>query len=505
MKIDKNKLKRQELGVEKWKARRGVGGLKWITGMGKTFTSTKLIASRVIKARQGAATVRVVVPTDALRTQWKQAIIDLDPLHVDKYHVETHKWYLKQDTVFECTLLIVDEVDEFYGPQHRKVWDKTYIKWKFFAWLSYTPEVSSKAHEDLFAIAPIADYIGEVEAKENNWIHSYLTFNLGLELSEKEREEYEEYEKIIEEELEKFPSLTMMYNCLSGGKDSEGEKYPPYAWATAIAKKHGWSYDLEQAVKTDTKPATMGFETWKQAKNVISIWTPGLVIGYANRCSKAIQSRKSLVYNSSTKIETILNILEKFKDRKAITFSMSTSFTNRLAEAATNSNIKAIEYHSKIESRPLREDAMGLPSLFGVGDYIRVKSKKSKNFGEPKIFGATTLKRMAIEAIHKGLARVILTASALDKGFDVPDIELAINASGSSTDNQYLQRRGRAVRVTDSQRDVILINLYFKRTVEHNWLKKAQRNTANRPYWVNNISEIFESKKDEPKQRIISI
>ena len=62
--------------------------------------------------------------------------------------------------------------------------------------------------------------------------------------------------------------------------------------------------------------------------------------------------------------------------------------------------------------------------------------------------GITVQKREALDNFsnNKGGVDVICTARALDQGFNVEDVELGVNASGSSNPAQYVQRTGRVAR-----------------------------------------------------------
>ena len=74
--------------------------------------------------------------------------------------------------------------------------------------------------------------------------------------------------------------------------------------------------------------------------------------------------------------------------------------------------------------------------------------------------------------------KVISTARALDEGFDIQDVTLAIICSGTSTSRQDLQRTGRAIRWAPGKTGLI-VNLYIRDSQDEKWLKARQKKTVN--------------------------
>jgi len=164
--------------------------------------------------------------------------------------------------------------------------------------------------------------------------------------------------------------------------------------------------------------------------------------------NRAMQKRKQLIYKSATKREAAKKLIEIF-DVPTITFSESVDFAKKMSE---ETQPWGAAYHSKM-SKYARQNV--LDSFADLRTDVRV--------------------------IH--------TAKALDEGFDVKGIELAIVCSGTSTPRQDLQRTGRAIRFQEGKTGVI-INLYLKDTQDEKWLKKRQSKSAN-IQWVHSIEELL--------------
>ena len=67
--------------------------------------------------------------------------------------------------------------------------------------------------------------------------------------------------------------------------------------------------------------------------------------------------------------------------------------------------------------------------------------------------------------------RVLLSAKALDEGFNCPDINIGIILSGNSTKKQLIQRSGRILRKINSEKNCVLYQLYIAGTQDEKWLR----------------------------------
>ena len=176
-------------------------------------------------------------------------------------------------------------------------------------------------------------------------------------------------------------------------------------------------------------------------------WTEDQVLNAARGFNAAMQKRKQLIYKSVTKKEAAKEIIGIF-DVHTITFSESVDFAKGLCK---ETQPWGEAYHSKMSK------------------YAR----------------QSVLERFSDDRTD---TRVIHTARALDEGFDVDGIKLAIICSGTSTARQDLQRTGRAIRFKEGKTGAI-VNLYLKDTQDEKWLKKRQSKSAN-IQWVHSVKEL---------------
>ena len=156
---------------------------------------------------------------------------------------------------------------------------------------------------------------------------------------------------------------------------------------------------------------------------------------WAINFNRNLAARKKMLYNNRAKVDACVRLINQL-DMKTITFSESVDFANAL----TN-------YTPKV--------SMSYSSRLG--------KKKRKE---------------VIQSFNDDDIRVINTAKALDEGFDVPGVELAIISSGSSSPRQDVQRTGRAIRFVEGKVGYI-INLYMPDTQDEKWLRARQKKSIN--------------------------
>lgn len=167
---------------------------------------------------------------------------------------------------------------------------------------------------------------------------------------------------------------------------------------------------------------------------------------HAVRFNYFMQKRKNFLYNVDIKWEITEEILKLFPDKKAITFSENTDFADR---------ITGLSYHSKIPKKYRKE---------------------------------------ALEKFKNNEVLRLNTSKALDEGFDVGDIELAIITSSRAVNRVDIQRTGRAIRFKEGKLAVI-VNVYIKDSKDEEWLRQRQEK-SNNIYWIENVNDI---KFERPK------
>lgn len=466
--IHQEKLNRQIEGINKWRTSEaygapanGCGTLWWVTGMGKTFSAC-IIGNKLFE-KNSAASIVVIVPGAELERQWRaEAKNFLGAENFKKVEIFTIDKIVENKYRIECTLLILDEVHEYLTPERIKVVDGTYITSRFKLGLTATWQDKQGRQQLIEKYIPVVDRIDEIEAEEKGFISKSIEYNIGVELTSSELDDYNTHTNIIQKHMNKFGKaepLKIAGLVLCGDAKNKG-----YAYACMVAQSNGWrqSMDLTQQVNQE----------------IFDLWNPKKVIGYAKQLMDSVRQRKNILYNAQNKLKVAKELFFKYEKLKTIFFSQSTHFADQLAyiineqqKHLTGDDTKiCISYHSKIETQ------------------IRFNVDKKK---EQK-FGATKLKREAIEGIKSGKYRGISTASSLDRGFDVHDIRLGITTSGTQNPTQYTQRKGRTIRVESNNPDIIklVINVYVKHTKDEEWLRNRQKKVKTVVYWCDSVDDV---------------
>lgn len=466
------------LGLQRWKTHSrfdgkiGWGTLWWETGVGKTYAAC-ILMNKMLSVNNANIFV-IVVPGSDLERQWKGEIkSNIAPEYHDNIKIYTaHKLVnlINAGNILESSLLIVDELHEFYTEERLKIFLSGQIVTKYCLCLTADYEDSKGRHKAIEHIVPVVDRITPEEANKEGFTSKFIEYNLAVDFTDIEAEKYRYFSDVISKNLSKFGKggLELAQKILNGTKDGRTSAQ----WAFAYASHNGWRKDMNLSNPIEAQ--------------INEVWAPNKIIGYARTAMDAIRQRKDLVYCSINKIRIARDLAVKFEDLKTIFFSQSTAFADVLARTINKhyenddqlNHIPCVVYHSKIETIVTTDPATG-------------KQKKK---------GKTVLKREAIEAIKSGKARRISTASSLDKGFDVKDIRLGVTTSGTQNPTQEHQRGGRTKRVESYEEDitVLIINLYTRNSVDEGWLKKRQAKKANVVYWVDSIDDInYTPKKKE--------
>lgn len=415
--INESKLARQIIGINKWVGNGAKGTLEWVTAMGKTFASFIII--KKLLEKDNTRTTIVVVPTIQLKDQWEFKLNKEKIKNVTVYVINT---VIKNK--HKCDLLILDEIHGFASEKFKLVFEV--VEYKFILGLTATINRLDGKHDLLLSYSPIVDTINIEEALREGWVSEFLEYNLGIELSEQDRLEYNELNKNFHKYFGFFG--------------------------------HDFNLAMDCCAKTNA-------EKYSQIHGL----DPKLTAFRANRFNYYMRERKTFLYRAKCKLNLVLEIINRFQ-LKTVTFSESTKFadtlTTQLGEIATC-------YHSLLTTQ-IRE----------VKVIKKYKRKPDKIIIKNIKYGKSKLQTEALKkfADNRFKVRVINTAKALDKGFDVEDVELAIISSSTTNPTQHIQRVGRAIRDymyksgerKGRRKIALIINIYIKDSQDEKWLIARQ-------------------------------
>jgi superfamily II DNA or RNA helicase len=457
MKINENKLKRQQVGKEKWRAKGGKGTLWYEMGVGKTYTAI-LIMSEFFKSKPDAL-IRIIVPSDVLRSQWLTELAK----HFNKEHnieVFTSNEVTLKHLISDCHLLIVDEIHEFGKGNKLKILEKQYFNYTFILGLTGTFINSDNSHYEIQKWCPIVDRIDEEEARKSKFVTTVIEYNLPIDLTTQERAKYAYYNEEIEKYKKIFQNdFLLATKCVKGLYAKE--------FRLKVAKLNGYDDSVNK------------FDLNKQ-KRMREV-SPSKIYEYAIEFVSLVQQRMQLVYNATNKVQPVIELCKKYKV-KTIIFSENTLFADRMYH---DINFKIKEKSDLFDTNTEDTDVCDIY-------HSNIETKIEVINGKTTKVGKIRLKKRIIERFRSNVKRILVTTKSLERGMSIDDIRMLINVSSTSKQNQHNQRKGRINRIEEGYEDinVLMVNIYAKNTIEESWLRNKQKGSKTYIKYVTSVDNI---------------
>ena len=367
----------------------GRGTLQYATGVGKTRCGV-LAAALVAKETKLDCNILILTPTETIRDRsWSEEFEKWNEKEIFDTCVEciciqtAYKWYGKH-----YDLVIADEIHNYISPEY----------FNFFSQNKFDKLLGLSAYIDpikillLNTIAPICDRINTKRAGELKLISEFKLCTVPLELSIDERKSYDSVNGNFNRLFSFFEKdLKLMYACMN--------------------KNTYINFLTRKGIELDSENSTFPFQ-----------------------CNAAMAKRKKLLYNASSKIQAVEHICKQYPEKKAIIFSQTIEFADKVTEKLGDT---CVSFHSKI-------------------------GKKARIANLDKLIDNET-----------NVTR-ISTAKALNEGMNVPDISMAIIASGTSKTKDLIQRIGRVVRWEEGKQ-ALIFRLYIENSQEEKWVSSSQQ------------------------------
>lgn len=332
--IDESRQKRQDEIIDKWKNdAEGKGTLEAATGFGKTYVALHIM--RRMQKKYPHVNFQVVTPTNYLRKQWRSKVHDFDivDVHIDTVQYLTRN-YSGNKAKRKSTILIPDEIHKYGGPQFRKVFDA--IKYKYILGLTATVPQGEK-RKIIKKYAPVFEKVPLSECREKNWVSSFNVYNLGVDMSREEREEY----NYLDQQFYKF-----------------------FSW-------FDWDFNEAKRCLNDDGACRDWASKINKPKQTVK--------GFAANCFKYMRERKNMLYKLPSKMDKAVDIAKTFPDKTIIMFGQSTDFADDTAKKINRELGKtvALPYHSNLEGREINGEYHGKKRVreFAVNQF----SKKSSD------------------------------------------------------------------------------------------------------------------------------
>ena len=268
---------RQKQSITKWIRSGGKATIEACTGFGKTRLSLMLITS-LLKSNSKAS-VLIVVPTEFLKEQWIDQLIEWDL--IDNCKVEIINTVIRSE--WTCDLLIIDEVHLTASDTFRKVFEV--VQYSMILCLTATLQRLDGKEVLIKQYAPVCDSITLSEAQREGWVSPI-----------------KEYVVLLDVDLTEYKAWDQKFNG-----------YFAY---------FNWDFNIAMRCSTDWK-----FRNTYAKQMGLS---PKDVLGMAMDWMRCMRKRKEFVMSHPKKLEVCKQILNARKDKKCITFSATIKDSEQL-------------------------------------------------------------------------------------------------------------------------------------------------------------------------------
>ncbi len=437
---------RQEICVNKIIDSKVNGILEAATGFGKTWVS-----GLVLKRNKRDFKGHVIVPTESVKKQWIKFLKFLDLQ--DKMEVHIINGLVQRDTKLKGDIVIYDECHLFpLGKQFGKIFELTDLSYR----LGLSGTLSKKHKEALLKLKTplkIVDTITIDEAEKNGWCAKTITYNLFVDLNEKEREIYKNLNENFEKNAAYFGSdVNLIIRC--GGSSSAKEYVDGIYNSGQILQNHeGLDLTREQARKFIQEKAFWG--------------------------RKYMQDRKQFIYNATCKLNTSEELISKFIGKfgnKFITFGQTTDSADLLHERLSyHKHIKSVAFHSKMKPIDVAEDIL---IRHGIID----KEGKTLNLSfKPIRINKEKCANLYMSMFDRNELNGLVSAKALEVGLDAKGVLLGLIVDGDSVKEDYNQIKGRSCRKEiiiykgqEIDKIACFVNIVLRDTKDESWVKSRQ-------------------------------
>jgi superfamily II DNA or RNA helicase len=455
-KLDTVKYVMQLRCVNLWIKNNARGTIEAATGVGKSIIGCLAIKKMVLLNNERQAIV--VVPTLQLKGQW-ESLLDAVGLgnNTEVYVINS---IALNDKVYQADLLVIDEIHMMAADKFSRIFQL--VKYNWLMGLTATVERLDGKEILLKRYAPIVETISQKKAIEKGWINDFLEINVPVYLTRDEKVGLANLSKKIRMYTAKFGDFDSLRSCMNSKN------------AYAYACLHYPGEDPKEKSRQLTRDAV--------------------------QAQRSIKQRQEFLYKTEHKVQATVDLINEF-GLKTITFSQSTAFADEVKQAVGR---RAVAYHSNLETVTKKvTKRKNYKTKDGAEKYAKkvkgkVERKSDRTYDVvwkiPKKVGSTALKKESLTRFSESShgIDVICTAKALDQGFDVPDVQLGIDASRTSNPTQHTQRTGRIARNytyrDGTQKQGIYVNFFVPDSQDENWLRRSQRNSE-RVIWVGDLDE----------------
>lgn len=462
--------------IEKWKNNKGIGTISYDPNL-DLFEPIKIVLGKYFSHNPNNRAL-VIVADNERRDAWATKLLNFE--HIDKI-ANDHLLFVTSDRIVQDNmndhyeLVVFDQIDRFLYGSRREILRQKYIKFKFVLGVTNSPDPDDNTFS-LYETIPVIDRVTKVDIVTHSILQGTVEYNVAVHLSNKDQALLAEYDEYIKSTIEIFDGKFDLVNLCYRGNPEQG--IPANHYREQLASSKGWSTDID-----------LNLPYYSQLDRY---YNPNALYERAKVFYDILAKRRILMSDNDAKLNGILDIIEKNKDKKILIMNKRSAFAKKVADTINNKikvdtlkkdamprnlfsqdkegfaiqpSFFCVEYHPDVESRPVID--------IETNDFIRYKS--GANAGQVKQFGSTSLNRISNERFNEGYHNAMSTSNAIPKEADLTIDFIIITSSECDTLNQFQYRVNRLL----FKENVKIINIYLADTKELDKFKEKQSLTKN--------------------------
>ena len=266
--------------------------------------------------------------------------------------------------------------------------------------------------------------------------------HIPITMSDENKLEYYKYSEYINTSMSIFGSFENADKCRIGDmvlNISAGE------FRYNLAKENGWSETLDTSIEFN--------------KNIDDIYNPNSLFERANTLYNIIRERINLVTDNISKIPAIIDIINKYPNKKILIVNKRGEFANIIANYINdNTEYLCGEYHDCIPEQYIKDEN---------GEYITYKSGENK--GKRKLFKSQSLSTMCLNRFNSKDKSLAINLLSIKNSSDIKlktAIDIVIfTSSVCHSPNEFINRFS---NIEFTTKPLISYMIYCDNTIESN-------------------------------------
>lgn len=413
----------QERAINQWVENGYVGIFDMATGSGKTKTSLAA-AVKLFENRKAPLAVFIVAPYQHLVNQWQEEALFFGLKPIVCYSSSKHKkWQSKLST--ECLMLEMGQIDCMCA---------------IFTNATFATEkaqkIISKVKHQAVIIVDEAHYFGATN--NSKFLDECIPYRMALSATLERHEDDKGTEKLLDYFGEKCITYTLK-EAIESGKLTRYYYYPIIVNFNEDELEEYLS--LSSAIGYYLRTVKKGDEIPEKAKRLMI-------------------KRARLVAATKEKVEKLIVKMEEHKNEShMLVYCGATTVTD-------------IDFDDDKPPEDEKRQVDLVAELLGNKLNMKVAKFTAEEDEQKR-------KRLLREFDDGEMLQTLVAIKCLDEGVDVPSIRSAFILASSSNPKEYIQRRGRVLRLSEGKEyayiydfvvsplDMEKINLYNDATIEH--------------------------------------